>query len=390
MKFSAVFAAIVGIGAAVVAISGCASVGPAPISGGFRCLRTRLRRPTGSTSIISEPSTRIAYRSLPARNPCVRSRSGRGSPGRRRSPSGHTAKWRSRAPSQIRIFEPPIVSFAPSHVKLSIKLTPAITEVGPYGADLVDMEYDPNDNLWLLNNLGHEISELRPPLSKKSIAAVRIAFGQPGSKTAGFSTLMEARFDVNAALYVYARATTIARLFKVSFPYAKQPSSLGIDLAHPDFVDPSQYLPTASNPASLLLGQYTGALRSPSPGSPPSPPVNVMGQFDEPLQPVRGLFPNAHSNTIVSALAADPPRLLFYTLALADGSLSAYTLPMQPLAKPKFSIGCLAGASGCAAHDHLFLAPATSHGTTIAGTDAARTTPSATLPMSSRSKPERP
>ena len=39
----------------------------------------------------------------------------------------------------IRIFQPPIVSFAPSHVKLSIKLTPAITEVGPFGADLVDM-----------------------------------------------------------------------------------------------------------------------------------------------------------------------------------------------------------------------------------------------------------
>ena len=37
---------------------------------------------------------------------------------------------------------------------MTIKLTPAITEVGPYGADLVAMAYDPNDNLWLLNNLG--------------------------------------------------------------------------------------------------------------------------------------------------------------------------------------------------------------------------------------------
>ena len=101
-----------------------------------------------------------------------------------------------------------------------------------------------------------------------------------------------------------------------------------------------------------------GSAQTPAaPGSPPSPPVNVMSQFNEPLQPAEGLFPNAHSEAIVSALAADAPRLLFYTLAFADGSLSAYTLPMQSQAQPKFSIRCLAGASSCAGHDHLFLAP---------------------------------
>ncbi|HEY1884206.1 MAG TPA: hypothetical protein VGG51_14345 [Candidatus Cybelea sp.] len=357
MKFSAIFAAIVGIGAAVVAVSGCANVGPAPISGGIPVPPNPT--PPANWLYVDHLGTFYAYH-LPLTAGAKPARTLEEWPGLAGPPAiavGPYGEVALASTESIRIFKPPIVSFAQSHAKLSIKLTPAITEVGPYGADLVDMEYDPNDNLWLLNNLGHEISELRSPISKKSVAAVRIAFGQPGSKTAGFSTLMQARFDVNAALYVYARATTIARLFKLSFPYAKQPSSLGLDLAQANFVDPSQYLPTASNPASLLLGQYTGALRSPSPGSPPSPPVNVMGQFDEPLQPVQGLFPNEHSNTIVSALAADPPRLLFYTLALADGSLSAYTLPMQPLAKPKFSIRCLAGASGCAAHDHLFLAP---------------------------------
>ncbi|MFZ1016630.1 MAG: hypothetical protein WAN39_02030 [Candidatus Cybelea sp.] len=357
MKISAIFAAIVAIGAALVAISGCTAVGPAPISGGNPVPPNAT--PPANWLYVDHLGTFYAYR-LPLAADAKPARTLQEWPGLAGPPAiavGPYGDVALASTDAIRIFKPPIVSFAPSHVNLSIKLTPAITEVGPYGADLVDMEYDPNNNLWLLNNLGHEISELRAPLSKKSIAGVRIAFGQPGSKTAGFSTLVQARFDVNAALYVYANGTTISRLFKVSFPYAKQPSSVGIDLSQADFVDASQYLPTATNPDTVLLGQYLGALRSPSPGSPPSPPVNVMSQFNEPLQPTQGLFPNQHSEAIVSALAADAPRLLFYTLALADGSLSAYTLPMQPQAKPKFSIRCLAGASGCAGHDHLFLAP---------------------------------
>jgi hypothetical protein len=260
--------------------------------------------------------------------------------------------------TNIRIFHPPIVSFEPSHAQLSIKLTPAITEVGPYGADLVDMEYDPSGNLWLFNNLGAEISELRVPLSTHSIAALTIAFGQPGSKTAGFTTLVQGRFDVNAALYVYASSSTRSRLFKLSFPYAKPPSTLGIDLAQADFVDSSQYLPTSRNPATVLLGQYTGALRSPSPGSPPPPPVDVMSQFDEPLDPTKGLFPNEHVNTVVSALMADPPRERFYTLLLANGQLDVFGLPLRGGAKPELTLNCLAASSGCADKtEHLFLAP---------------------------------
>ena len=38
--------------------------------------------------------------------------------------------------------------------------------MGPSGADLMDIEYDPNENLWLFNNLGAEITELRSPISK--------------------------------------------------------------------------------------------------------------------------------------------------------------------------------------------------------------------------------
>ncbi|HEY2474115.1 MAG TPA: hypothetical protein VGI19_04870 [Candidatus Cybelea sp.] len=358
MKVSSLFAALVGVGAAIVVVSGCASVGPAPVSSRIAIPPTAT--PAAKWLYVDHLGTFYAYH-LPLTSNAKPARTLPEWPGLAAPPAiavgpyGDVALASTQA---IRIFKPPIVSFDRSHAQLSLKLTPAITEVGPYGADLVDIEYDPNNNLWLLNNLGHEVSELRAPLSKKSVAGVRIAFGQPGTKTSGFSTLVQARFDVNAALYVYANAATISRLFKVSFPYAKQPSSIGINLAQADFVDSSQYLPTAGNPASVLLGQYIGALRSPKPGSPPSPPVDVMSQFSEPLQPTQGLFPNVHSDTVVSAVAADAPRLLFYTLALADGSLGAYQLPMQSNAKPKFSIRCLAGSSGCAdGHDHLFLAP---------------------------------
>ena len=62
-----------------------------------------------------------------------------------------------------------------------------------------------------------------------------------------------------------------------------------------------------------MLGQYIGALRTLKPGSPPSPPVNVMSQFYEPLQPTKGLVPNEHVNTVVGALIADTPRERIYT-----------------------------------------------------------------------------
>jgi hypothetical protein len=259
---------------------------------------------------------------------------------------------------EIRIFNAPIVSFAPSHAKLTIELTPAITNVGPSGADLIDIEYDPNENLWLLNNLGPEISELRTPLSKSSVAAVSIGFGVPGTKTAGFTLLVQGRFDVNAALYVYASSSTREELFKVSFPYAKPPGPLGIDLGEADFVDSSQWPPTAPVAPSLLLGQYLGALRSPPPGVPPSPPVDVTGQFTQPFNPQQGHFPNAYLNTIVGALTADTYRYSFYTLNSGNGSLDVYGLPMTSHAKPKLSLRCLAGPNNCShKFEHLFLAP---------------------------------
>lgn len=266
------------------------------------------------------------------------------------------------SPNEIRIFDAPIVSFKPSRSKLRIELVPAITNIGPSGgADLVDIEFDPNENLWLLNNLGPEITELRAPLSKSSVAAVTIIFGAPGSKTAGFTTLVQGRFDINAALYVYASTTAVpprSRLFKIGFPYAKPPGSLGINLDQADFVDSTQWPPTAPVAPSLLLGQYIGALSSPPPGAPPSPPVDVTGQFVQPFNPQLGLFPNAHINTIVGALVADPYRYSFYTLDAGDGTLDAYGLPMAPRAKPKVSLPCLGGPSNCGEKfEHLFLAP---------------------------------
>lgn len=261
--------------------------------------------------------------------------------------------------TELRFFHPPIASLAAQRAYLRIKLTPAITNIGIGGADLVDIEFDPNENLWLFNNLGPTVSELRAPLSKSSVAALTIIFGAPGSKTAGFTTLVQGRFDINAALYVYAASATRARLFKSSFPYAKPPGSLGIDLAQADFVDSTQWPPTASNAPSLLLGQYFGQLNSPTPGSPPSPPVDVTSQFAEPLNfQQRGLFPESHIDTIVGALAADTNRYSFYTLDAGNGRLSVYGLPMQNKGKAKFSLPCLGGASNCSEKfEHLFLVP---------------------------------
>ncbi len=359
MKISSIFACVMLVAGVGVAISGCGGAsGPTPQTISNPPLPTAT--PPAHLLYVDHNGTLYEYH-LPLAAGAKPERTLDEWPGLGLAPQiavGPYGDVAVASPQSIRIFHPPIVSLAPSHARLTIKLTPAITEIGQSGADLVDMEYDPNDNLWLLNNLGAEITELRTPLSKQSVASVTIIFGAPGSKTAGYTTLVQGRFDVNAALYVYAVAPQRARLFKIGFPYAKPPGSLGINLAQAAFVDPSQYLPQDPNQAALLLGQYLGILSSPSPGSPPSPPVNVTGQFAEPLNPQQGLFPDAYLDMIVGALAADPPRQRFYTLDAGNGQLDAFDLPLRSHAKPQLTIACLAGVSNCGGKpEHLFLAP---------------------------------
>jgi hypothetical protein len=359
MKISMLFALVVAVGAAVLAVSGCGSTGPALITSPPQGPPNPT--PPAQWLYVDHNGTFYAYR-LPLHADSKPERTLAEWPGLGLTPAiavGPYGEVAISSSAEIRIFHPPIVSFEASHVKLSIPLTPAITEINASGnADLGDTEYDPNDNLWLFNNIGAEISELRPPFSKRMQASLQIGFGQPGSKAAGYTNLGEGRFDVNATLYVYAsNAAGSSRLFKIAFPYARPPGSTGLNLDQADFVDASQYLPTAKNPADLLLGQYIGALRTPKPGSPPSPPVDVMSQFYEPLQPTKGLIPNEHVNTVVGALIADPPRELIYTLQTNDGELDVYGLPLGGGAKPALRLKCLAGASGCTAHEHLFLAP---------------------------------
>ena len=358
MKASTMFALVLLVGGAVLAVSGCGSVGPAPITGGVPVPPNPT--PPANLLYVDHLGTLYSYR-LPLSSGSKPFRALPEWPGLGIPPAiavGPHGEVAVASPTEIRIFRPPIVSFTPSHAKVSIKLNPAITEMGPYGADLVDMEYDPNDNLWLFNDIGAEISELHAPVSKNNIAALTLAFGQPGSKTAGFTFLNQGRFDVNATLYVYASSPARSLLFKVPFPYAKPPSSVGINVAQAAFVNVSQYLPTALNPADLLLGQYVGQLRTPTPGSPPSPPVDVMSQFNEPLNPVTGLIPNAHADTIINALIADPPRERFYATEAATGTLDVYNLPLAGGAKPVFSLLCPGGASLCDEKGaHVFLAP---------------------------------
>jgi len=359
VKISTFFAILVVTGVLAAAISGCGASGPASV--GFSNQPPPTTTPAAGRLYVDHNGTLFEYalplapRSRPVRT--LKEWPGLAiAPQIAVDPSGKVALASSKS---IRIFDPPIVSFAPSHAALKILLTPAITEIGLSGADLVDIEYDPNFNLWLLNNLGGEVSELQAPLSKSSVAALTIQFGAPGSKTAGFSNLIQARFDINATLYVYASSSQRARVFKVGFPYAKPPSSIGLDVAQADFIDASQWPPTAPQQPSLLLGQYFGALKSPAPGSPPPPPVNVLSQFSLPLNSQQqGLFPDAHVDTIVGALVADPASASFYTLDAVDGKLNVLGLPMHGGAKPKLTLPCLAGPNNCSEKgEHVFLAP---------------------------------
>jgi len=362
VKIAALFCSLMGAAAVAVAISGCGTSGPAPLT---------ISQPPPPTST---PAAKLLYvdhngtfyeYALPLNAGAKPLRTLTEWPGLAFAPviaSDQYGNVALASNEQLRLFHRPIVSFAASRASLKLKLTPAITEVGLSGADLVDLEYDPNENLWLFNNLGADITELRNPISKSSVAALSIGFGAPGSKTAGYTTLVQGRFDVNAALYVYASTSAIpphSRLFKVGFPYAKPPGSLGLNLSQADFVDSTQWPPTAPNAPSLLIGQYTGALRSPKPGSPPSPPVNVLGQFSQPLNAQgQGLFPEAHIDGISGAIVADPYRSSFYSLDAGTGRLDVFALPMQSQAKPKLSIPCLAGPSNCSNKlEHLFLAP---------------------------------
>lgn len=360
MKASSFFAVIVCTGLVATLIAGCGSLGGAtPLAISQPPLPTST--PAGNVLYADHNGTLFEY-ALPLAANSKPQRTLTEWPGLGVAPQIAVDPYGNVAvasATEIRFFHPPIESFAPSHARLVLKLTPAITEIGTSGADLVDIEYDPNQNLWLLNNLGAEISELRAPVTKSSVAALTLAFGVPGSKTAGFSTLVQARFDVNAALYVLASTSTgRSRLWKASFPYARPPSSLGLSLAQPDFVDASQWPPSAPNQPSLLLGQYFGQLHSPRPGAPPSPPVDVTAQFPQPFIPSVGRFPDAHVDGIVGALVADPYRSSFYTLDAGTGDLEAWGLPLPEKAKPKLTLRCLAGPTGCSNKlEHLFLAP---------------------------------
>ncbi|HZV76999.1 MAG TPA: hypothetical protein VFF63_04450 [Candidatus Babeliales bacterium] len=358
MKASTTFALLIGVASGVIGFAGCTTSGPAPQSISQPPLPTAT--PAANYLYVNHNGKFFVYH-LPLEagaKPVLTLTEWPGLPLPPVITADQYGNVTLASTSQLRIFHAPITSLDPSHAKLVIPLTPAITEIGQFGADLVDMEYDPNENLWLFNDLGAEISELRAPLSRNMVASLTIGFGAPGSKTAGFTGLVQGRFDVNATLYVYATSSTQARLFKIPFPYAAPPGNEGINLEEADFIDTSQWPPTAPNAPSLLLGQYTGDLHSPPPGIPPSPPVDEMSQFPQPFIPSIGRFPDASSNVIVGALIADPYRYSFYALDGDDGALTVYGLPMQPNAAPKITIKCIGGPAYCDEKpENLYLAP---------------------------------
>ena len=178
MRISSIFAILVAAGGAVAAISGCGATGPAAvgISNGPPPPTTT---PAARRLYVDHNGTLYQY-ALPLTPQSKPQRRLREWPGLGFAPQitvdtfGNVALASSKS---IRLFRAPIVSFTRRSAGLNIPLTPAITEIGVSGADLVDIEYDPNLNLWLLNNLGGEVSELRAPLSKSSVAAVTIVRG---------------------------------------------------------------------------------------------------------------------------------------------------------------------------------------------------------------------
>jgi len=268
-------------------------------------------------------------------------------------------------PTQIQLFHAPIRSFAAKNAYLTIPFTPAITQIGPSGADLADLEFDPDLNLWILNNYGGgEASELQAPLRKYAVAAAQIQFGVPGTKASSYGNLRNARFDQNSTIYVYATQPQgqFSELFKNGFPYATYPGSYyGLDLSVPDFVDPSQW-PNGPPPAlasGVLLGQYNGSLASPAPGKSPTPAVSVLAEFNLPIIAVNGVYPSAYVNDTSAAIVADASRMVFYSLAQANGALDVYALPLATGAKPIFAIPCAAKLPALCDDkpEHLFLAP---------------------------------
>lgn len=174
MKASSVFALVVAIGVAILVTSGCGSVGPAPVGAGVNAPPPAT--PPAKWLYVHHNGEFFSYR-LPlsaASKPVVAATEWPGSafpPVITVGPYGNVALANA---TEIRILNPPIVSFDRSRIKLTIKLTPAITNVGPYGAELEDIEYDPNGNLWLFNNLGPSITELRAPLTKNMVASLSI------------------------------------------------------------------------------------------------------------------------------------------------------------------------------------------------------------------------
>lgn len=358
MKLATIFITLAGVAAFAAVVSGCGASGPAPLT--IEQPPPPTATPAANLLYVDHNGMLYAYR-LPLAQNSKPIKTLTEWPGLGIAPVitvDQYGRFVLGDSSELRFFKPPIESFARSQAYFRLTLTPAITNVGTSGADLIDLEVDPNENLWLFNNLGPEITELRAPIKKTSVAAVTVVFGAPGSKTAGYTSLVQGRFDVNAALYVYASSSSRSRLFKISFPYARPPSTLGIDLAQAAFVDSSEWPPTAPNAPSLLLGQYFGQLQSPKPGSPPSPPVTVTAQFPQPFNPSQGRFPDAHVDTLIGALAPDTYRYSFYTLDAGTGDLDVWGMPLSSNVKPKLTLRCLAGPSNCGHKtEHLFLAP---------------------------------
>ena len=176
MKFTLFFLSLMVAAGIAVAVSGCGASGPAPMgASGPPIPPNATPAPkllyVDHNGVFNEYQLPLTHNSKPFRT--LVEWPGLGvAPAIAADQHGNVAVA---SPKELRLFDAPIVSFAASRAKLRLTLTPAITAIGPSGnAGLVDLEYDPNENLWLFNAIGPGITELRAPVTQSSVASISL------------------------------------------------------------------------------------------------------------------------------------------------------------------------------------------------------------------------
>ena len=222
--------------AAVVLIAGCGG-GTGPRRSGSRnaaAADADAARRAGSTSIIT---ARFYAYALPLTKQIEAAADAAGMAGLRPSAADCGRSVRQRRARELE--EHSLLSAADRFVRRVAReadtpLTPAITEIGVSGADLVDIEYDPNAKPLA----AQQPRRARSPSCAAPISKIERRRGHDSSSARRARRRPDSRRWSRRASTSMPRCTSMpsssatqrSRLFKVGFPYAKPPGSIGIEL----------------------------------------------------------------------------------------------------------------------------------------------------------------